>query len=377
MSTTTPFVPTDELDHLRAALRTVLDRHSAPADVFAQINTDRGFDPEVWATLATGLGITALIVPERFGGLGCGQVELGAALEEIGAALLCGPYFSTVVLGTNALLLSADEEVCGELLPAVAAGNLLVSLGVDPNRSDDPLHPPARVCRTSGGWTLSASDLLAVDGMEASVLLVVAADEAGTASMFAVRLDGGDVQRAPLRSLDLTRRLARVTLSAVPARLVGEPGAGPSILASLWDRVAVAQAAEQVGGAARCLDDAVAHTMRRIQFGRPLASFQAVKHACADLLTDVEMGRSAARYAAWVADAEPDRLPAAAATAAVWCAPLFARAAEESLQLHGGLGVTWEHHAHLYLRRAVATCHVGPDVRYHRGRLALLIAGRS
>jgi alkylation response protein AidB-like acyl-CoA dehydrogenase len=377
MTGSTPFAYSEEQEQLRLAMRGFLEKESSPAKVFEHIGSDIGYDRQVWAKLTEQLGLTALLVPERFGGMGGSHVDLAAALEETGAALLCGPYFSTIVLGTNALMISGDESACADYLPAIAAGELIVTLATDPVLAAcGPIRPAGAATRAGLGWAVSASGLTAIDGTVADLILLVAEHEDGSASLFAVRADAEGVQRAPLGTLDLTRRQAELSFDEAPARLVGDRGAGLSVFATLLDLVATAQAAEQVGGAARCLADAVSYAKQRVQFGRPIASFQAVKHTCADLLIELELGRSAAGYAAWAADAEPDRLAESAAVARLWCSRLFVHAAEEALQLYGGIGVTWEHHAHLYLRRAKAADLLLSGSSYHRHLLAGAIAKR-
>lgn len=374
MAPTTPFVWSAEQEELRTTLRRFLDKESTPLRVFEHI--EAGFDTKIWTTLNEQIGLTAILIPEHYGGMGGTQTDLAVVLEETGAALLCAPYFSTVVLGTNALLLSGDDAACADYLPGIAAGRTVATLACDPAASD-ALQVAATATQLDGAWRISGARLVALDAMEADLLLVVAVHE-GATSLFVIDTSAPGLQRRQLHTIDLTRRLGRIELHEVPARLVGEPGTGQGLLARLIDLVACAQAAEQVGGAVRCLDNAVAHTKQRFQFGRPIASFQAVKHTCADLLIDIEFGRSAAEYAAWAAQEAADELPQAAAMARIWCSRMFVRVAEETLQLYGGLGVTWEHHAHLYLRRAKAAAQQLSTPEYHRAVLAgFLVRGGS
>lgn len=373
MTPTTPFVWSAEQEQLRATLRRLLDKESAPLRVFEHI--EAGFDRRLWATLTEQIGLTAILIPEHYGGMGGTWTDLAVVLEETGAALLCAPYFSTVVQGTNALLLSGDDAACADYLPGIAAGRTLVTLACDP-AAGDPLRAAAAATRHDGAWRVSGARLNAFDAMEADLLLVVAAHDGGP-SLFAIEASAPRLHRRPLHTLDLTRRQGTIELRDVPARLVGEPGAGRSLLSRLIDLAACAQAAEQVGGAARCLANAVTHCKQRFQFGRPIASFQAVKHTCADLLINLEFARSAAEYAAWAAHEAPDELPRAAAMARIWCSRMFVRVAEETLQLYGGLGVTWEHHAHLYLRRAKAAALQPSTPDYHRAVLDDFLARDS
>ncbi|MFC3778455.1 acyl-CoA dehydrogenase family protein [Mycolicibacterium holsaticum] len=367
MAPTAPFVWSVEQEQLRTTLREFLDRESSPLRVFEHIET--GFDPKIWTMLCEQIGLTAILIPEHYGGMGGTQTDLAVVLEAAGAALLCAPYFSTVVLGTNALLLSGDDAACADYLPAIAAGRTVVTLGCDA----DARRVTATATQVDGAWRISGGRLVALDVMEADLLLVFATHD-GTTSLFAFDATAPGLQRQQLLTFDLTRRVGSIELRDVPARLVGEPGSGRALLARLIDLAACAQAAEQVGGAARCLADAVDYTKQRFQFGRPIAGFQAVKHTCADLFIDIEFGRSAAEYAAWAAQECSEELPQAAASARIWCSRMFIRVAEETLQLYGGLGVTWEHHAHLYLRRAKAAAQQLSGSGYHRAVLADFLA---
>ncbi len=366
-----PFVFSEDQEDLRRTLNDFLARESSVERVFAHIECDDGYDRTVWAKLAGQIGLAAILVPEAYGGVGGTQVDMAVALEETGAALLCAPYFSTIVLATNALLEADDAEACADFLPTIAEGRTVATLATDPRRAGtEPLHAAAQAAHRDNAWTLNGSALVAIDGEAADLILVVAKDPNGVASLFAVAAGAQGVTRSRLGTLDLTRRQARIDLDGASARLVGAPGAGLEILARVLDLAATATAIEQIGGAQRCLDDAVAYTKQRIQFGRPIASFQAVKHLCADLLVELELGRSAAYYAAWTAAHSPDELPRAAAMARLWCSELFEHVAEESLQLHGGIGMTWEHHTHLYLRRAKSAELLLSGKTYHRRVLA-------
>lgn len=369
MTSTTPFVWSSEQEQLRSTMRSYLEREYSLLQVFDDIET--GFDRKRWTALTEQLGLTAILIPERYGGMGGTQTDLAIVLEETGAALLCAPYFSTVVQSTNALLLSGDDGACADYLPGIAAGHTLATLVFDPGA--DQLQIAATATRFRRLWRVSGGPLVALDAMDAHLVLVIAEHD-GAASLFAVDVNAPGLRRRPLHTFDLTRRQAAVDLNDVPARIVGQPGAGRALLGRLVDLVASAQAAEQVGGASRCLANAVAYSKQRFQFGRPIASFQAVKHTCANLLIDLEFGRSAAEYSAWAAQEAVDKLPSAAAMARIWCSRMFVNVAEETLQLYGGLGATWEHHAHLYLRRAKSTALHLCGLTYHRDVLEDFLA---
>lgn len=334
-------------DELQASVRELLAEASPPARVRAVMETPDGLDAELWRTMV-GHGLHELPT----------LVEVAVVAEELGAALACVPFLSAVLAGALG--------AAGAPLPAgVPAAVALID---DAGRWD---RPGAAVDATPAGdgWALSGQASFVVDGMTAGVLVVVARSGPDM-SLFAVDGDAAGLVRSPLATVDRTRRLARLQLWRTPAgRLVPGPDAAEALDRAL-DRAVVALAAEQVGGARRCLDLAVAHVLDRRQFGRPLGAFQAVKHQLAELLVDVESARSTALYAAWAAAAAPDELPVAAAAAKACCSEVYARVATASLHLHGALGFTWDADAHLHYRRARSSRLLFGDPDHHRERLA-------
>jgi alkylation response protein AidB-like acyl-CoA dehydrogenase len=360
---------TDELLALRAAVREFLQDVSPESEVRRLMDTAEGHDRHVWTRLCTELGLAGLAVPEELGGSGYGPVEVGVVMEELGRSLACVPYLSTAVLATTALQLSGDETICKELLPGMVAGELLCAVAVaEQSGRWDPQEMATEARRLPAGWTLSGEKLFVIDGCTADLLLVVARDDTGKLSLFAVA--GHDVVRTAMPTLDHTRKQARVLLDNAPARLVGDAGAASALLAELRDRVLVALSAEQVGGAERCLELAVEHARTRSQFGRPIGSFQAVKHRCADMLVGISGARSAAYHGLWAAAHAPEELPIAARLAGMWCSDAYVYAAGENVHLHGGMGFTWEHPAHLYFRRARSSQLLLGDPVEHREQLA-------
>ncbi|SEP28746.1 acyl-CoA dehydrogenase family protein [Trujillonella endophytica] len=335
----------EDLAALRRSVRAFLADAVPEAEVRRLAETRTGFDPAVWARLAGELGLTGLVVPEEFGGSGAGFAALGVVLEEAGRALLPAPLFSTVVLGVHALLLSGDVAAQADHLPEIAAGRLRVAVG------GLGTGPRARAIAGTRGWLLEGTVDGVLDGATADLLLVFA-DAEGGAGLFAVPSSAAGLSRTPLRTLDLTRRQARVELHATPAALVGAVGDGGRVSAALLDRALAALAAESVGGAQRVLEMAVEYAGTRYQFGRAIGSFQAVKHRCADMLIDVERMRVAAEAALGAVDAAAPDLPVAARVAASFCGEAYFAAAASGIQVHGGIGFTWEHPAHLYYRRA-------------------------
>jgi alkylation response protein AidB-like acyl-CoA dehydrogenase len=351
MSALTAATSADDLGALRASVRGFLEEASPEAEVRRAIESADGFDPGVWERLAGQLGVTGLVVPEEFGGSGAGFVELGVVLEETGRSLLPAPFFSTAVLGVGALLLSGDADAQQAHLPAVAAGRRRVAVAVAEGGAPWAGTLECRATAGPRGWLLEGTKDGVLDGAGADLVLVLAVADGGPA-LFAVDGDAAGLGRTPLRTLDLTRRQARIGFHATPATLVGQLGDGLRIAGDLLHRARAGLAAEQVGGAQRVLEMATGYASTRYQFGRPIGSFQAIKHRCADMLIDVERARAAADAALRAVDSAPGELPVAAAVASSFCSDAYFAAAASNIQVHGGIGFTWEHPAHLYYRRA-------------------------
>jgi alkylation response protein AidB-like acyl-CoA dehydrogenase len=346
---------TEEQEELRRSVRRFLDDTSPAGEVRRLMETDDGWDRAAWRAMAEQVGLQGIHVPEAFGGAGLGHVELGVVMEELGRSLACVPFFSTVGLAVNALLASGDERAQAALLPRLASGEATATLAVmEPAGSWDLDGLTTRARREGDGWAVDGVKAFVVDGHTADVLLV-AARAPGGPSVFAVEGGAAGVERVPVPQLDQTRKLARVELSAAPATLVGEEGGAASWLPRALDLAATALAMEQVGGAQRCLDMSVEYAKARHQFGQPIGSFQAIKHRCADMLLRVESARAAAYYAAWAAAEDAEELPAVASLARAYCSEAYSWVAGETIQVHGGIGFTWEHDAHLYFKRAKAS----------------------
>ncbi|NNN29254.1 acyl-CoA dehydrogenase [Streptomyces sp. S3(2020)] len=363
---------TEEHEELRATLRRFLSDKAPSEAVRRSMESEEGHDPRVWRQMADQLGLHGLAVPQEYGGFGGGPVELGIVLEELGRALLPSPYFATVALAAQALAVSGDDTAKARWLPSIADGTLTGTLALtEESGSWDVGDVATEAVRGDADWRVSGTKMFVVDGHTADLLLVVARADTGPA-LFAVDGGAAGVTRSRLETLDPTRRLARVDLDGAPALRVGPEDAG-AYLRTVLDLAIVALATEQVGGAQACLDAAVAYAKARVQFGRPIGSFQAVKHKCADTLLKVEAARSAAHHAMSAAHERAGELPVAAALAAAYCADAFTHAAKENIQIHGGLGCTWEHDAHLYLRRAKSSEQLLGSPATHRGRLADLV----
>jgi alkylation response protein AidB-like acyl-CoA dehydrogenase len=372
------FAFSDEQEELRRSLRRFLEDRSPPGEVRRLMETDQGWDPDVWGRMARQLGLQGLTVPEAHGGAGLGPVEQLVVLEEMGRALLCAPYLSTAVLAVNALRASGDEAAEREWLPGIADGTTVATLAVaedDGRWATDRLQTRAR--RRPDGWALDGRKSFVLDGAVADRVLVVAQADRGP-TLFAV--DGRDprLTRRPLQTIDMTRRQAALVLDGVPARRVGDEGAAARIVDQTVQLAIVALAAEQVGGAQRCLEMSVDYAKLRVQFGRPIGSFQAIKHKCADMLLEVESARSAAYYAAWAAAEGSDELPLVASLAKAYCSEAYVHVAAENIQIHGGIGFTWEHDAHLYYRRAKSSeMLLGSPTHHREAAAARLIDGAA
>ncbi|WP_031072976.1 acyl-CoA dehydrogenase family protein [Streptomyces sp. NRRL S-118] len=380
---------TAEQDEIRRTLRELLAKHCGTDEVRAAAETAAGHDPALWALLAQRLGLPGLALPETYGGVGCGLTELALACEETGRALAPSPLLATAVLAAPLIARLGTGAQRAALLPRIADGSLTAALAAAPLAralgltGADPAGAWAgggrtggvQACRAADGtWTLYGEVGQVLDGHSAGLLLVAAHAGGYPRSrtlLFLVRPEAAGLRRVRLTSLDVTRPLARLELRDVLAEPLGEDG-GPEeaggvlgALAATGCRAAAVLAAEAVGAAAHALERTVEHVRVREQFGRPIGSFQAVQHRLADLYVHVQAARSAAYYAAWD--------PAAGGLALAQCLEALRTVAGEAVQLHGGIGFTWEHEAHLYFKRATADeLLLGPvhALRAHAARTA-------
>jgi alkylation response protein AidB-like acyl-CoA dehydrogenase len=381
----------DEQTDLRDSVRRFLADQAPMSRMRELMETEDGTDRKVWEQAGTQLGLQGIAIPEEYGGAGFSVAEQAIVLEELGAALYGGPYLASAVLAATALLSAPDEPARRDLLPGIASGQTVATLAfTEDDGSWDPgsvrlaasLGPAAGSGRPGSGrpgwgppgsgrpgWVLDGHKSFVLDGHTADLILVVAAD--GTAlSLFAVQAGAAGLSRQVLPTLDQTRKLARLEFDAVPARLIGGPGDAAAVLERTLDVAAVALAAEQLGGSQRALDMAVGYAKARHQFGRPIGSFQAIKHRCADLLLEVESLRSAVGYAAAAVAENAADVPVVAALTQAYASDVYFHVAAENIQIHGGIGFTWEHDAHLYFKRAKASELFLGDASYHRERLA-------
>jgi len=357
-----------EVNELRRTVRAFLERKSPESAVRRIVDTGLGHDPEVWNQLAHQLGLLGLLVPESLGGQGTSFVEMAVVLEEMGRALLPGPFFSSAVLATTALLASGDDDVAADLLPGIAGGETIATVAFSEGLTGRPGESTAVAVLAEGRWTLHGQVEVVLDGQSADILLVVAPAGAEL-GLFVVRCDSAGLERTPLSVLDQTREMARVWLAGVEARRIGQDfTTGQRQVLAL---AAIGMAAELAGATQRVLEMAVDYAKLREQFGQPIGSFQAVKHLCVDVFVAAESAVAVARHAARVAVDEPAGLEAAASLAKAYSSEACALAAEKNIQVHGGIGFTWEHPAHLYLRRIKSCELLFGDSAYHRGKLAV------
>lgn len=363
---------TEEQEELRSVVRRFVDEKCSPSRRRELVDAGVSEDNTVWSLMASQLGLQSVAVPDEYGGAGGGWVELGIVMEELGRGLVATPYFSTVAMAATTLITSRDEAAQSRWLPGIADGSITATLALADAGGWDLAAVSTTATRAGDAWTVRGTKHLVVGGATATLLLVVARTADGL-GVFAVDGDGPGVDRQPIEHLDLTRSLATIGLRDAPARRVGANGDFEDWLSQVRDVVLAAVAAEQIGGAASCLDLAVDHARTREQFGRPIGSFQAIKHLCASLFLDVESGRSAVYHASAAVAESGVEVSIASAVAAAHCTRTFTAVAKSCIQVHGGIGYTWEHDAHLYLRRAKEMELLFGSPAGHRARIADLV----
>ncbi len=381
------FAFTEEQQMIRDTAAGFLAEVSTSAAVRAAMATERGYDTELWQRICSEMYWQAIHLPEAFGGMGLGYVEVVAMMEQMGRYLLCSPFFSTVCLGANALLVAGSQEQKAHYLGQVCAGEATATLAFNGGLNRWDAGAVTATYTTDGdGYVLDGEYRYVVDGHTADLLLV-AARTAGSAgeegiSLFILGADTEGVTREWLPTMDQARKQAAVTLSGVRVgadALLGTEGDGWPALRTVLDLASIALAAEQVGGCQQLLDMTVAYTSERVQFNRTIASFQAVKHKAADMMLQTEVARSAIYYAACVAQEALEggpmagELAEAASVAKSYCSDAYFAVAGDALQLFGGVGFTWEYDVHLYFKRAKSSEHMLGCGAQHRERLAALL----
>ena len=366
---------------LAAALADLLSSRAPAAEVLAWTEKPQTYDLGLWRTVAADVGVAGLLIPEPLGGAGASYRELAAAAEHFGAAVAPIPYLGSAAVATAALL-SAARGAAGatpvspaaELLRRLAAGTLTAALAVDAAaRPGAPFPAGARIAGPGSAGTarLRGTIPAVADALPADVLLVPA--EGVPNGLYLVEATAPGLHRTPVVSLDMTRQLCDVSLDDVPARQIAVGAAAERAVDAGLTAGAAVLAAEQIGLAQRCLDMTVAYLKERRQFARIIGSFQALKHRLADVWTMITLARAASRYAAACLAADDPDAPVAVALAKAACCEAAVAAAQECVQLHGGIGFTWEHPAHLYLKRAKASAIAFGTPSAHRGALAGLV----
>ncbi len=359
------FTISEERRMLREGARRFLEESSPTERVREVSETDDGYDRELWEATAA-QGWQGMHIPEEWGGAGFSFEETSVLLQEMGRVLAPVPYLSSSVLAAAALLSGGTDEQRKEWLGAIASGEIIATVAIaEPGGGWDAASVHAIASPQGSGFTLDGIKSYVTAGHVADLLLV-AAREGGAAGLYLVR--GADVGAEKLVTLDTTRPQATIRLDSAPAERLGD--GGWKAVEHVYDMARVALASEQVGGAERVLDMAVGYAKDRKQFGRAIGSFQAIKHMCADMLVELEAARSAAAYAAWTVANSPENFSEAALLAKAYCSEAFFRGAANNIQIHGGIGFTWEHDAHLYFKRAKSTELLFGSPADHRGLLA-------
>ena len=361
------FTVTEEQQLLRSMARELFEERGTSERVREVMLGDDGLDEPAYTQLAE-LGLTGLTIPEEYGGGGASYVELAIVFEELGRRLLPVPLLSTCVLGTEAVLVAGSDTQRKELLPAVASGTTRLALAHLDAGGRLTADPGVRASRDGDGWSLQGTAGYVVDGRTAHQLITAAVTDDGI-ELFVVPGDAEGVTREDVEVLDLTRPMATVTYDAVrvddDARLSGGDAVAALHRAIVAGNVVLAN--EQLGGAEHLLHTTTAYARERMQFGRAIGSFQAVKHRLADVLVRVEAARSTAYHAARaLAEDDAEEVPIAAPMAKAYCSEVYEKAAGDAIQLHGGIAFTWEHDAHLYFKRAKATKHLLGSPSHHR-----------
>lgn len=336
---------------LRDQAKRFLEDRSPPRVVRAVLeDEEKPYDVELWRDMAE-LGWPGTTIPEEFGGAGLTGEDLCVIAEELGRSLAPTPFSSSVYLATEALVLAGGDAQKSAYLPDLAAGERIGCFAVSEGVG---VANAASVKLKAGGGTLDGTKVPVADGDIADFAVVLARTGSGTndLSLFLVDLNGEGVSRKAVETVDPSRSHAEITFDKAPADPLGAAGEGWDITQAVFDRAAILLAFEQVGGAQACLDMATDYAKNRFAFGRPIGSFQAIKHKLADMYIDVELARANAYYGAWALATDAPDLPTAAAAARVAASKAYNHAARENIQTHGGMGFTWEFDCHLYYRRA-------------------------
>jgi len=363
----------EDQEMLRQSARDFLAKESPMTFVRKMMDDESGHSPELWKKMAE-LGWQGLILPEEYGGAGLNFVDLVVVLEEMGRAVLPGPFLSTVVHAGVALIEAGSDAQKKKYLPAIAEGRLIATLALlEPAGRWDADGIAATVTADAGGYRLDGIKLFVPDAQVAN-LLIVAARKPGSSgtegvSLFCVDAKAPGVKITSLKTMDQTRKLCEVALTGVKLgkdALLGAEGQGWKTIDRVADRVKVALSAEMCGGAQKVLEMSVEYAKVREQFGKPIGSFQAIQHKCANMMVQVESSKSATYYAAWAVANDVAEAKLAAAMAKAYCSDAYRFVAGEGIQIHGGIGFTWEHDMHIYFKRAKSSEVTFGDATWNR-----------
>ena len=368
----------DDQKALKSEARRFLEANASPERVRKVLDANssqegaKPYDEALWKAVGE-QGWLGAAIPEEYGGLGLGHLELCVIAEELGRAVAPIPFASTVYFVAEAVMLAGSDEQKSYLLPKIAAGEIIGCVAT----SEGPgVTTAATLKATVADGKLNGVKLPVTDGDIANVALVLA-KENGKPGLFLADLDGASVTREALKTLDPTRDAARLIFKDAPVRRVGEAGEGIELVEQIFDRAAVLLAFEQCGGADRCLEMAKAYALERYAFGRVIASYQAIKHKLADIYIKNELGRSNAYYGAWALNTNAPELPVAASAARIAASEAFWFASKENIQTHGGIGFTWEMDCHLFYRRSRQLSLVAGAPRVWKERLVSQLERRN
>jgi len=365
----------EEQEMLRQSARGLLEKECPSAAIRRLMDDERGYDPVVWKKMAD-LGWMGLVIPEEFGGAGLNYVDLVLVMEEMGRVVLPSPFIWTAMVA-EALRRAGSDAQKKALLPKIAAGELIATIAwQEPSASWDA-SSITMTARPAGTDFILDGVKLFVNGGHIADCILIAARTGGTGedgiTLFALEAERAGITTTPLKTMDQTRKLAEVKFTGVKATtadMIGAVGEGWPVLSSILDRGKVMIAAEMMGGAQKVLDMTVEYAKVRAQFGRPIGSFQAVQHKCANMMIDVEGAKSAVYYAAWAVSNDAPDAAVAAAVAKAAASDAFRRVSAEGIQLHGGIGFTWDHDLHLYFKRAKSSEFTFGDATYNRELIA-------
>ena len=385
------FAFTEEQEMIRDTAAAFLAEVSDSAAVRRAMGTEQGYEPKLWSRICSEMYWQAIHIPEAYGGMGLGYVELVAMMEQMGRSLLCSPFFSTVCLAGNTLRVAGSEAQQAHWLAQLCEGTLTATLAFNGGSSRwDSESITATWRHASDGYVLNGDYRYVIDGHTADLLIVAARAEGTTGeegiSLFLLPAATSGVSRQWLPTMDQARKQAAVQLKSVSLTadaLMGESGQGWTSLSKVIDLATIALAAEQVGGCQQLLDMTVDYTSERVQFNRTIASYQAVKHKAADMMLQTEVARSAIYYAACVAQEALEggplagELREAASVAKSYCSDAYFAVAGDALQLFGGVGFTWEYDVHLYFKRAKSSEHLLGNGVFHRERLARMLLDKG